>query len=56
MTCADEGKSDKDKRRKSELLPRGDEAKEIVDVLAAMYRSMHNPEAAANDDRNENAN
>ncbi|HID31065.1 MAG TPA: hypothetical protein EYP19_13830 [Desulfobacterales bacterium] len=54
MNRANEGKANNGEPKKSELLPTGDEAKEIVEVLVAMYRSVHKPEAAANDDRSEN--
>ena len=50
MTCADEGKNHNGKPKKSELLPTGDGAKELVEVLVAIYRAMHNAEDAANDD------
>ena len=50
MTCANEGKSRNGGPKKSELLPKGREAKEIVAVLAAMYRATHNPEDMPNDD------
>jgi hypothetical protein len=56
MKWANEEKGDNGEPKKSELLPTGEEAKEIVEVLVAMYQSMHNPEAAANDDRTENTN
>ena len=50
MTWGNEGKSDNGQPKKSELLPTGDKAKEIVELLAAMYRAMQNPEDATNDD------
>jgi len=57
MTCANEGKSRNGEPTKSDLLPKGREAKEIVEVLAAMYRAMQNPEDATNDeDGSEHAN
>jgi hypothetical protein len=57
MTRANEEKSDNGKPKKSELLPQGDKAREIVEVLAMMYRTIHNPEAEANDDdKSEHAN
>ena len=57
MTCADEGKSHNSEPKKSKLLPTGGKAKELIEVLAAMYRAMHNPENATNDDdRSEHAN
>jgi hypothetical protein len=56
MTCEDEGKSNNGQWKKSELLPRGDKAKEIVEVLAEMYRVIYNPEDVRNDDRSEHAN
>jgi len=57
MTWANEEKGDNGQPKKSELLPTGDKAKEIVEVLAAMYRAMQNPEDETNDeDRSEHAN
>jgi hypothetical protein len=57
MTWSNEEKGDNGQPKKSELLPTGDKAKEIVEVLAAMYRAMQNPEDATNDeDRSEHAN
>ena len=50
MTGGDEGKNRNGEPKKSELLPKGREAKEIVAVLAAMYRATHNPEDMPNDD------
>lgn len=50
MTWANEEKGDNGQPKKSELLPPVDKAKEIVEVLAAMYRAMQNPEDATNDD------
>ena len=50
MSCADEEKSHNEEPKKSDLLPTGDKAKEIIEVLAAMYLVMHNPEDVANDD------
>ena len=55
MTCVDEGKSNGESK-KSEVLPRGDKAKEIVEVLAEMYRVIYNPEDVSNDDRSEYTN
>jgi hypothetical protein len=57
MTWGNEGKSDNEQPKKSELLPTGDKAKEIVEVLTAMYRAIQNPEDATNDeDRGGHAN
>lgn len=53
MTWANEGKSHNGEPKKSELLPTGEKAKEIVEVLVAMYRAMHNLEDAHDDDSNE---
>ena len=50
MTCVNEGKSHNSEPKKSDLLPKGREAKEIVEVLVEMYLVMHNPEDIANDD------
>jgi len=49
MTWADEGKYQNGEPKKPELLPTGDEAKEIIEVLAAMYRATHNPEDVASE-------
>ncbi len=49
MTWPDDGRSHNGEPKKSELLPRGDKAKEIVEVLAAIYRAMHSAEGATND-------
>ncbi len=57
MTWADEGESHNGEPKKPELLPTGDKAKEIVEVLAAMYRAIHNLGDATNDeDGSEHAN
>ena len=57
MCRANEESNQKCKPEKSELLPTGEKAKELIEVLAAIFRAMHNPEAAANDDdRSEHAN
>ena len=50
MTWANEGNNDNDEPNKSELLPTGDKARELIEVLAAMYRATHNPEDMPNDD------
>ena len=50
MTWADEGKNQNGESKKPELLPTGDEAKEILDVLAAMFRDTPNPEDSTNAD------
>ena len=50
MTWADEGKNQNGESKKPELLPTGDEAKEILDVLAAMFRDTPNPEDPTNAD------
>ncbi len=56
MTWANEEKDDNGQPKKSELLPTGDKAKEIVEVLAAMYRAAYKPEQAVDDDtRDEHA-
>jgi len=57
MNWENEGKSHNGKPKNSGLLPTGDKAKEIVELLAEMYRAMQNPEDATNDeDRSEHAN
>ena len=50
MTWVNEPNNHNDEPKKSELLPKRREAKEIVAVLAAMYRATHNPEDMPNDD------
>ena len=49
MKRANEPENCDGKRNKSELLPTGREAKEIVEVLAEMYLATHNSEDVAND-------
>ena len=57
MTWGNEEKSHNDESKKPELLPTGDKAKEIVELLAEMCRAMQNPEDVTNDeDRSEHAN
>ena len=57
MTWANEEKGDNGQPKKSELLPTGDKAKEIVEILAEMCRAMHNPEDTTDvNDRSERAN
>lgn len=43
--------------KKAELLPPVGKAKELIEVLTAMFRAMQNPEEATNyDDRGEHGN
>lgn len=49
MTCTNEPNNHSGESTKSELLPRGDKGKQIVEVLAEMYRSTHKPEQAVDD-------
>jgi len=49
MTWANEEKGDNGQPKKSELLPTGDKAKEIIEVLAAIYRTVYKPEDAVDD-------
>ena len=57
MAWADEGKNHNGEPKKPELLPTGNKAKEIVEVLVAMYLVMHNHGDATNDDeKSEHAN
>jgi len=56
MRCTNEPNNHDGESKKSELLPKGDQAKEIVEVLAEMYRAIHNPQDVRNDDRSEHAN
>ncbi len=50
MTWADEEKSHNGEQKKPGLLPAGDKAREIVELLVAMYHATHNAECATNDD------
>lgn len=36
-------------QQKANLLPKGEEAREIIRVLVAMYRAMYNPEGKGKD-------
>lgn len=54
MSWADEGKSDNGEPKKPGLLPAGDKAREIIELLAAMYRVMHNAEDVADNDHADN--
>lgn len=53
MACTNEEESYDGEAKKRELLPTGDKAKEIVEVLAEMYQATHNPEDTAHDDAND---
>jgi len=50
MTWADEAKNHNDEPKKSRLLPTGDQTTEIVELLVAMYRAVHNPDDVTHDD------
>jgi len=50
MTQANEQKNHNGEAKKPELLPTGDKAKGIVEVLLAIYLAMERPEDIANDD------
>lgn len=50
MTQANEQKNHNGEPKKPELLPTGDKAKGIVEVLLAIYLAMERPEDIANDD------
>ncbi len=54
MSWADEGKNHNGERKKPQLLPTGDNAKEIIELLAAMYRTAHDPEDVADNDHADN--
>ena len=56
MTWSNEEKGHNGEPKKPDLLPTGDKAKEIIEVLVAMYRATHNPEDATNDEKSEHAN
>ena len=51
MTEANERDNYRGKPKKSELLPIGAKAREVLEVLAAMYRAIENPEDIGNDDQ-----
>ena len=51
MSWAGEGKNHNGERKKPQLLPAGDSAKEITDLLAEMYRTAHNSQDVADNDR-----
>ncbi len=53
MSRADEQEDHSKETENAGLLPTGKEAKELIEVLAALYRAVHNPEGAEDDDRNE---
>jgi hypothetical protein len=48
MAWANERKNHNGESKKSELLPNGERAKAIIEVLAAMFRDMSNPENPTN--------
>ena len=50
MTWPNEGNSDNGKEKKPVLLPTGEQAKEIIEILAAIYRTAYKPEDAVDDD------
>jgi hypothetical protein len=50
MTWVDERKNHNGEPKKPGLLPSGEQAKEIIEVLVAMYRTPHKPEHAVDDD------
>ncbi len=54
MTWTNEPNNHNDEPKKSDLLPTGDKAKEIIELLAAMYRTAHNPEDVADNDHADN--
>ncbi len=54
MTWDSEGKNHNGEPKKSGLLPAVDKAKEIIEILAAMYRTAHNPEDVADNDHADN--
>ena len=53
MTWPNKGKNHNGESKKSVLLPTGEKAKAIIEVLAAMFRDMRNPEDPANADARE---
>jgi len=50
MTTPDEGNSDNGKWKKPGLLPTGEQAKDIVELLAAIYLAVYKPEDTADDE------
>jgi len=56
MVRANEQESYNGEPKKPELLPKGDNAKEIVEVLVEMYQAIHNPKDTVNHDSSEHAN
>lgn len=50
MIQPNEQKNHTGEPKKSELLPTGDKAKGIIEVLLAIYQAMERPEDIANDD------
>jgi hypothetical protein len=57
MCQANEQNNQKCEPKRPELLPAGEKANEIIEVLTAMYRAAHDLEDGANeDDKNEHTN
>jgi len=50
MTRIDEDNSDNGRTKKPCMLPTGEQAKLIVELLAAMYLAVHNSEDTADDE------
>ena len=53
MSRADEQEDHSKETEKPGLLPAGEEAKELIEILAALYRAVHNPKGTEDGDRNE---
>ena len=56
MTWANEREGHDGEPKKRELLPKGDKANEIVEVLVAMFRAHNSEDAAKGGDSSEHAN
>lgn len=50
MTRIDEENSDNGRTKKPCMLPTGEQAKDIVELLAAMYLAVYKPEDTADDE------
>jgi hypothetical protein len=53
MITPDEGNSDNGKAKKPDLLPTGEQAKEIIEVLAAIYLAVYKSEDTVDDEAND---
>ena len=53
MSRIDEENGDNGRTKKPCMLPTGEQAKEITEVLAAMYQAARKPEDTVDDDAND---